>query len=144
MTPSPSRPFWIAAIALWLVMVAVYVHAGFQPSMWTRMAHDDGALPYPLAEVILFCAITAIEIITGGMIARPWKSPRLRRLGALLLVLVLWYAPWALGAMHQSPVRDSHMNWLLAVTACVLLALCTDAPLHVADLAYRWFSRKKP
>lgn len=144
MMSSASRSFWILATVVWLIMVAAYIHAGFQPDHWPRRGRDASTLPYPLAHVTVFCVITAVEIAIAGMIARPGKARRLSRLSALLLVMLLWSLPWAMTTMHQSPVRDCHMNWLLLLNAAVLLAVCTDATLQSAGFAYRWISARRP
>ncbi|MCC7635587.1 hypothetical protein [Stenotrophomonas rhizophila] len=142
MSSSSSRPFWILAILAWLAMVTVYISSGFQPDYWPPQ-NDDRPAPYPLAQVIVFCIITALEIALGTLIARPWKLPRLRRLSALLIVLLLWSVPWAMAGMHQPPVRGSHMNWLLLFNAAVLLAICTDATINTAGVVRRWIRTRR-
>lgn len=144
---SASRPFWILATTVWLALVAAYIHAGFEPNS-RLLTHAGSTPPYPLAHVIAFCVITALEItlagLLAGLLARRWKAARVLRLGVLLGVLLLWSLPWAMTTMHQSPVRSIHMNWLLLLTASVLLALCTDATINIGGRIYRWFRPQRP
>ncbi|PTS73359.1 hypothetical protein DBR33_03335 [Stenotrophomonas sp. HMWF022] len=48
--------FWLLAALLWLLLVGVFVHAGFQPDDY-RPSHSEALiLPYPMASIAEYTA----------------------------------------------------------------------------------------
>lgn len=139
--PAASRIFWLLAFIVWLLIFCELIHAGFQPDHWPLRHIESGALPYPTASVITFALIVLLEIAVLGLIVRQW---RFRRLWLRMLIGVFpwlgWTALWGMTAMHQSLVRDVHLNWLLAVTVFYLLALLVIVPASVWPRLRSWLS----
>ncbi|MBN5049016.1 hypothetical protein JY456_01500 [Stenotrophomonas maltophilia] len=139
--PAPYRTFWLLAFLVWLLLFCALIHAGFQPDHWRLRHIESGTLSYPTVSVITFALIVLVEIAVFGLIAKPW---RFHRLWLRMLIGVFpwlgWTALWGMAAMHQSPVRDVHLNWLLAVAAIHLLALLVIVPASVWPRLRSWLS----
>lgn len=135
-----SHTFWLLAALTWLLLVAALIHAGFQPDHW-RLHHDD-ALSYPAGEVVIFALLMLAEIAVLGLIVRPW---RLHRLWLRLLIGTLPWLGWTvlcgMAAMHQSPVRDVHLRWLLVTTLMMLMMLIVVTPASVCPRLRRWLQK---
>lgn len=127
--PAASRGFWQFALIVWLLLVAALIHAGFQPDRWQRTYTESGTLPYPISSVITFALIILVEMTVLGLAVQPWRFRRLwLRMLLSLIPWLGWNVLWGLAAMHQSPVRDVHSNWLLGMSAILLLALLVVVP----------------
>lgn len=76
-----------------------------------------------------------------GLIVQPW---RFHRLWLRMLVCAFprlgWTTLWGVTAMHQSPVRDVHLFWLLATSGILLLALLVVVPASVCPRLRRWLN----
>ncbi|WP_079221389.1 hypothetical protein [Stenotrophomonas maltophilia] len=97
------------------------------------MLHNQAETsPYPTSSVAIFSLIILAEIAALGLITQPW---RMRRLWLRLLISAVpwlgWTALWVGVAMHQSPIRDVHLNWLLVATILQALTLLIVVPASI-------------
>ncbi|MGB5908578.1 MAG: hypothetical protein WBG87_14200 [Stenotrophomonas maltophilia] len=131
--------FWLLASLIWLLLVAALIHAGFKPDYWQLRHTESGTLPYPIGSVITFALIVLVEMTALGLAVQPW---RFRRLWLRILISLIpwlgWNVLWGLAAMHQSPVRDVHSNWLLDMSTILLLALLVVVPASLWPRLRRW------
>lgn len=138
--PHASRSFWLLAALTWLLLVAALIHAGFQPHHW-RLQQDD-TLTYPAGEVAIFALLMLAETAVFGLIVHPW---RFHRLWLRLLIGTLpwlgWSVLWGMAAMHQSPVRDVHLRWLLVTTLMMLMTLAVVVPPAICARLRRWLQK---
>jgi len=51
-----------------------------------------------------------------------------------------WTVLWGVTARHQSPVRDVHLNWVLAVAAFLLVALLVVVAASACPRLRRWLN----
>lgn len=125
MTERGTRLYWLLVAVIWLLVMAALIHAGTQPDYWMQRALEPGVtLPYPTSTVATFSVMATAELAVMALIAKlRWKRLWLRLLIAFALLLA-WSAPFAMGAMHQSPVYGMHLLWLLLVDLSLFLALC--------------------
>ena len=121
-----TRWYYLAAATIWLVVMAALIHAGTQHDYWLQRSFDpDAPLPYPTSKVVTFAVLSTVEIAVVTLIVRPWRWRRLwLRLLIAFALLLAWSLPWAMGAMHQSPVYGTHLLWLLLLDLSLVLALC--------------------
>ncbi|TFZ46062.1 hypothetical protein E5C33_07210 [Stenotrophomonas maltophilia] len=136
-----SSAFWLLASLIWLLLIAALIHAGFKPDYWQLRHIESGTLPYPTDSVVTFALIILVEIVVLGLIVQPW---RFHRLWLRMLVCAFpwlgWTVLWGVTAMHQSPVRDVHLNWVLAVAAILLVALLVVVPASTCPRLRRWLN----
>lgn len=130
--PTAAQVFWLAASAVWVLLVFALIQAGFQPDHWRMLHNPSETSPYPTSSVAIFSLIILAEIAALGLITQPW---RMRRLWLRLLIGAVpwlgWTALWVGVAMHQSPIRDVHLNWLLVATILQALTLLIVVPASI-------------
>ncbi|AWT14127.1 hypothetical protein DM611_07425 [Stenotrophomonas maltophilia] len=120
--------FCCCLILLWLLLVAGFVHAGFQPDHWQIRLGRSTTPTYPLQAVIGFSLLCLGELIVIASMLRPWSFSRLwLRLMIVLVPLLAWTLLWSVSAIHQPPVRGQHSQWLRLLSAGMLLALAIIA-----------------
>ncbi len=126
MTDRTIRWYCLAATIVWLAVMAALIHAGTQTDYWMqRWLEPDEVQPYPIRAVAIFALMSTVEIAAVMLIVRPWRWRRLwLRLLIAFALLLTWSAPFAMGAMHQSPVYGAHLLWLLLLDLSLFLALC--------------------
>ena len=124
MTERGTRLYWLAAAVIWLAVMAALIHAGTQTDYWMQRWLEPGEVqPYPIHAVAIFALMSTVEIAIVMLIVRPWRWRRLwLRLLIAFALLLAWSVPFAMGAMHQSPVYGSHLLWLLLVDVALLVA----------------------
>ena len=123
--PTAAQFFWLSASVVWLLLAFALIHAGFKPDYWQLRHTESGTLPYPTSSVVTFALIILVEMTALGLVVQPWRFRHLwLRMLLSLIPWLGWNVLWGLAAMHQSPVRDVHSNWLLGMSALLLLALC--------------------
>ena len=124
MTERGTRLYWLLVAVIWLLVMAALIHAGTQPDYWMQRALEPGAtLPYPTSTVATFALMATVELAVIALIAKVrWKRMWLRLLIAFALLLA-WSVPFAMGAMHQSPVYGMHLLWLLLADLTLFLVL---------------------
>jgi len=124
MTERGTRLYWLLVAVIWLLVMAALIHAGTQSDYWMQRALEPGVtLPYPTSTVATFALMATVELAVIALIAKlRWKRLWLRLLIAFALLLA-WSVPFAMGAMHQSPVYGSHLLWLLLADLTLLLLL---------------------
>ena len=119
---------------VWVLLVVALIQAGFQPDHWQMRHNESETSPYPTSSVFIFSLIILAEMAALGLITQPW---RMRRLWLRLLIGVVpwlgWTGLWAAVAMHQSPVRDVHLNWLLVAAIIQILTLLVVVPASIHD-----------
>lgn len=124
--------FWLSASVVWLLLVFALIQAGFQPDRWQTLHSESETSAYPTRSVVIFSLIILAEMAALGLITQPW---RMRRLWLRLLIGVVpwlgWTGLWAGVAMHQSPIRDVHLNWLLVAALVQILMLLTFVPASI-------------
>lgn len=139
--PAASIGFWQFALVVWLLLVCALIHAGFKPDYWQLRHIESGTLPYPTDSVVTFALIILVEIVVLGLIVQPWRFHRLwLRMLACAIPWLGWTVLWGVTAMHQSPVRDVHLNWVLAVAAFLLVALLVVVPASACPRLRRWLN----
>lgn len=144
MTTSLSRSSWIAAILVWAIVAAIYIHAGFQPDHGRPRLFDGIEPPYPIRAVSVLCVVSAIEIAMVCAMVRPWRSHRRwRRLLLTTVLMLAWSVYWVLIAMHQPPAQGAHLLWLLALDACLLIAMFADVAVCLFKRLYRWRAARR-
>jgi len=138
MTERGTRLYWLLVAVIWLLVMAALIHAGTQPDYWMQRALEPGVtLPYPTSTVATFALMATAELAVIALIAKlRWKRLWLRLLIAFALLLA-WSVPFAMGAMHQSPVYGMHLLWLLLVDVALLVATIG------VSLAATWQSMKR-
>lgn len=121
-----TRWYYLAAATIWLVVMAALIHAGTQTDYWMQRWLEPGEVqPYPIRAVAIFAVMSTVEIAVVTLIVRPWRWRRLwLRLLIAFALLLAWSVPFAMGAMHQSPVYGTHLLWLLLLDLSLFLALC--------------------
>ncbi|WP_164173228.1 hypothetical protein [Stenotrophomonas maltophilia] len=139
--PTAIQVFWLSASVVWLLLAFALIHAGFKPDYWQLRHTQSGTLPYPTSSVVTLTLIILVEIVALGLIVQPW---RFHRLWLRMLVCAFpwlgWTTLWGVTAMHQSPVRDVHLFWLLATSGILLLALLVVVPASVCPRLRRWLN----
>ncbi|WP_079221391.1 hypothetical protein [Stenotrophomonas maltophilia] len=123
MTERGTRLYWLLVAVIWLLLMAALIHAGTQPDYWMQRALEPGVtLSYPTSTVATFALMATAELAVIALIAKlRWKRLWLRLLIAFALLLA-WSVPFAMGAMHHSPVYGMHLLWLLLVDVALLVA----------------------
>ncbi len=126
MSDRTIRWYCLAAAVIWLAVMAALIHAGTQTDYWMQRWLEPGEVqPYPIRAVAIFALMSTIEIVVVMLIVRPWRWRRLwLRLLIAFALLLTWSVPFAMGAMHQSPVYGAHLLWLLLLDLSLFLALC--------------------
>lgn len=126
MSDRSTRLYYLAAVVIWLAMMAALIHAGTQTDYWMQRWLEPGEVqPYPIRAVAIFALMSTVEIAVVMLIVRPWRWRRLwLRLLIAFALLLTWSVPFAMGAMHQSPVYGTHLLWLLLLDLSLFLALC--------------------
>ncbi|AWH49097.1 hypothetical protein C1925_07990 [Stenotrophomonas sp. SAU14A_NAIMI4_5] len=126
MSDRSTRLYYLAAVVIWLAVMAALIHAGTQTDYWMQRWLEPGEVqPYPIRAVAIFALMSTIEIAVVMLIVRPWRWRRLwLRLLIAFALLLTWSVPFAMGAMHQSPVYGTHLLWLLLLDLSLFLALC--------------------
>ncbi|WP_312369878.1 hypothetical protein [Stenotrophomonas sp.] len=106
--------------------MAALIHAGTQTDYWMQRSLDpDAPQSYATGKVVTFALMSTVEIVAVLLIVRPWRWRRLwLRLLIAFALLLTWSVPFAMGAMHQSPVYGTHLLWLLLLDLSLFLALC--------------------
>ncbi|KRG52401.1 hypothetical protein [Stenotrophomonas beteli] len=139
--PTTVQVFWLSASVVWLLLAFALIHAGFKPDYWQLRHIESGTLPYPTDSVFTFALIILVEIVVLGLIVQPWRFHRLwPRMFVCALPWLGWTVLWSVTAMHQSPVRDVHLNWVLAVAALLLVALLVVVPASACPRLRRWLN----
>lgn len=125
MSDRSTRLYCLAAAVIWLAVMAALIHAGAQTDYWMQRWLEPGEVqPCPIRAVAIFALMSTVEIVVAVLIVRPWRGRRLwLRLLIAFALLLTWSAPFAMGAMHQSPVYGAHLLWLLLADLTLLLAL---------------------
>jgi len=126
MSDRSTRLYYLAAAVIWLAVMAALIHAGTQTDYWMQRWLEPGEVqPYPIRAVAIFALMSTVEIAVVMLIVRPWRWRRLwLRLLIAFALLLTWSVPFAMGAMHQSPVYGTHLLWLLLLDLSLFLALC--------------------
>lgn len=126
MSDRSTRLYYLAAVVIWLAVMAALIHAGTLTDYWMQRWLEPGEVqPYPIRAVAIFALMSTIEIAVVMLIVRPWRWRRLwLRLLIAFALLLTWSVPFAMGAMHQSPVYGTHLLWLLLLDLSLFLALC--------------------
>jgi len=126
MSDRSTRLYYLAAAVIWLAVMAALLHAGAQHDYWLQRSLDpDAPQPYATGKVVTFALMSTVEIAVVMLIVRPWRWRRLwLRLLIAFALLPTWSVPFAMGAMHQSPVYGTHLLWLLLLDLSLFLALC--------------------
>jgi len=126
MSDRSTRLYYLAAVVIWLAVMAALIHAGTQTDYWMQRWLEPGEVqPYPIRAVAIFALMSTVEIAVVMLIVRPWRWRRLwLRLLIAFALLLTWSVPFAMGAMHQSPVYGTHLLWLLLLDLSLFLALC--------------------
>ncbi|WP_333629074.1 hypothetical protein [Stenotrophomonas cyclobalanopsidis] len=126
MSDRSTRLYYLAAAVIWLAVMAALLHAGAQHDYWLQRSLDpDAPQPYATGKVVTFALMSTVEIAVAMLIVRPWRWRRLwLRLLIAFALLLTWSVPFAMGAMHQSPVYGTHLLWLLLLDLSLFLALC--------------------
>ncbi|AWH17171.1 hypothetical protein C1922_07500 [Stenotrophomonas sp. ZAC14D2_NAIMI4_7] len=126
MSDRSPRLYCLAAAVIWLAVMAALIHAGAQHDYWLQRSLDaDAPQPYATGMVVTFALMSTVEIAVALLIVRPWRWRRLwLRLLIAFALLLTWSVPFAMGAMHQSPVYGTHLLWLLLLDLGLFLALC--------------------
>ncbi|WP_313203697.1 hypothetical protein [Stenotrophomonas sp.] len=126
MSDRSTRLYYLAAVVIWLAVMAALIHAGTQTDYWMQRWLEPGEVqPYPIRAVAIFALMSTVEIALVMLIVRPWRWRRLwLRLLIAFALLLTWSVPFAMGAMHQSPVYGTHLLWLLLLDLSLFLALC--------------------
>ncbi|WP_313207755.1 hypothetical protein [Stenotrophomonas sp.] len=126
MSDRTIRWYCLAATIVWLAVMAALIHAGAQHDYWLQRSLDpDAPQPYATGRVVTFALMSTVEIAVVMLIVRPWRWRRLwLRLLIAFALLLTWSIPFAMGAMHQSPVYGAHLLWLLLLDLSLFLALC--------------------
>jgi len=126
MSDRSTRLYYLAAVVIWLAVMAALIHAGTQTDYWMQRWLEPGEVqPYPIRAVAIFALMSTVEIVAVLLIVRPWRWRRLwLRLLIAFALLLTWSVPFAMGAMHQSPVYGTHLLWLLLLDLSLFLALC--------------------
>lgn len=126
MSDRSTRLYYLAAAVIWLAVMAALIHAGTQTDYWMQRWLEPGEMqPYPIRAVAIFALMSTVEIAVVMLIVRPWRWRRLwLRLLIAFALLLTWSVPFAMGAMHQSPVYGTHLLWLLLLDLSLFLALC--------------------
>lgn len=126
MSDRSTRLYCLAAAVIWLAVMAALIHAGAQHDYWLQRSLDpDAPQPYATGKVVTFALMSTVEIAVAMLIVRPWRWRRLwLRLLIAFALLLTWSVPFAMGAMHQSPVYGTHLLWLLLLDVSLFLALC--------------------
>ena len=126
MSDRSTRLYYLAAAVIWLAVMAALLHAGTQTDYWMQRWLEPGEVqPYPIRAVAIFALMSTVEIAVVMLIVRPWRWRRLwLRLLIAFALLLTWSVPFAMGAMHQSPVYGTHLLWLLLLDLSLFLALC--------------------
>jgi len=82
-----------------------------------------------------------VEIVVLGLIVQPWRFHRLwLRMFVCAFPWLGWTVLWGVTARHQSPVRDVHLNWVLAVAAFLLVALLVVVAASACPRLRRWLN----
>lgn len=140
--PTAAQVFGLSASVVCLLLAFALIHAGFKPDYWQLHHTESGTMPYPTDSVVTFTLTILVEILVLGLIVRPWRFHHLwLRMLACIVPWLGWTVLWGMAAMHQSPVRDVHMLWLLAASAILLLALLVIVPVSACPRLRRWLSR---
>jgi len=130
--PTKLQGFWLTASSVWALLVFAVIQAGFQPDHWQMLHNESETSPYPAGSVAIFSLIILAEIAALGLITQPW---RMRRLWLRLLICVVpwlaWTGLWGAVAMHQSPIRDVHLNWLVVAAILQVLTLLVVIPASI-------------
>jgi len=118
--------YYLAAAVIWLAVMAALIHAGTQTDYWMQRSLDpDAPQSYATGKVVTFALMSTVEIAVVMLIVRPWRWRRLwLRLLIAFVLLLTWSVPFAMGAMHQSPVYGAHLLWLLLLDLSLFLTLC--------------------
>lgn len=126
MSDRSTRLYYLAAVVIWLAVMAALIHAGTQTDYWMQRWLEPGEVqPYPIRAVAIFALMSTVEVAVVMLIVRPWRWRRLwLRLLIAFALLLTWSVPFAMGAMHQSPVYGTHLLWLLLLDLSLFLALC--------------------
>ena len=126
MTERNAHGYYMAAAVIWLITMAALLRAGTQIDYWMQRWLEPGEVqPYPIGAVSIFALMSTVEIAVAVLIVRPWRWHRLwLRLLIAFALMLTWSVPFAMGAMHQSPVYGTHLLWLLLLDLGLLLALC--------------------
>ncbi len=126
MSDRSTRLYYLAAVVIWLAVMAALIHAGTQADYWMQRWLEPGEVqPYPIRAVAIFALMSTVEIAVVMLIVRPWRWRRLwLRLLIAFALLLTWSVPFAMGAMHQSPVYGTHLLWLLLLDLSLFLTLC--------------------
>jgi len=126
MSDRSTRLYYLAAVVIWLAVMAALIHAGTQTDYWMQRWLEPGEVqPYPIRAVAIFALMSTVEIALVMLIVRPWRWRRLwLRLLIAFALLLTWSVPFAMGSMHQSPVYGTHLLWLLLLDLSLFLALC--------------------
>jgi len=126
MSDRTIRWYCLAATIVWLAVMAALIHSGAQHDYWLQRSLDpDTPQPYATGKVVTFALMSTVEIAVAVLIVRPWRWRRLwLRLLIAFALLLTWSVPFAMGAMHQSPVYGTHLLWLLLLDLSLFLALC--------------------
>ncbi|HBS54601.1 MAG TPA: hypothetical protein DEA38_02590 [Stenotrophomonas sp.] len=124
MSDRSTRLYCLAAAVIWLAVMAALLHAGAQHDYWLQRSLDpDAPQPYATGKVVTFALMSTVEIAVAMLIVRPWRWRRLwLRLLIAFALLLTWSVPFAMGAMHQSPVYGTHLLWLLLLDVALLIA----------------------
>ncbi|QNA95421.1 hypothetical protein G4G30_07355 [Stenotrophomonas maltophilia] len=139
--PTAVQVFWLSASVVWLLLAFALIHAGFKPDYWQLRHIEPGTLPYPTDSVFTFALIILVEIVVLGLIVQPWRFHRLwLRMFVCAFPWLGWTVLWGVTAMHQSPVRDVHLNWVLAVAAFLVVALLVVVPASACPHLRRWLN----
>lgn len=139
--PTAVQAFWLSASVVWLLLAFALIHAGFKPDYWQLCHIEPGTLPYPTDSVFTFALILLVEIVVLGLIVQPWRFHRLwLRMFVCAFPWLGWTVLWGVTAMHQSPVRDVHLNWVLAVAALLLVALLVVVAASACPRLRRWLN----
>lgn len=115
-----KKYFYIYA---WVVALALYVYAGFLPDYYAIGNHIP-VPSYPVADVIHFSVLSAIECGLLAIIIRPWSFDKSwgRLLVSLILFFLLLFVS-AVPSIHAPPIYAAHVFWVLLVCFGIIFSM---------------------